>query len=374
MEVLRHLRPLGHLTRRRLAAVTLFAALALGTACATAGSGGALPLRAAGPQWPVKTREHVDLWLHAFALLSEDTAQVPLFDRGYRDRLTVLKNARNAYTDLDTERDALARALAAQPRMLEAQFLALYFGSWEEMGQAFEHFLRAEGDPRRSNNQEVQAIIYLLSQQFPSPADREFAQRLLRAVASERDRFHHQWWLEEQRARTAALAAADSLWQARWRPALQRYLNHTQQPTGDLIPTLALGGEGRAVPAGKTSSQYAVAWPATADSAAVLLFTFAHEAAGAVAQVAVNDNLTPVQQREGLGARYGAVALVRGGALLVERVDPALVEGYARYYLAQAGRPVPATNAYAALQAWFAMPEEMITSMRRQIDLAFGGI
>ena len=43
---------------------------------------------------------------------------------------------------------------------------------------------------------------------------------------------------------------------------MQRYLNHTQQASGDLIVSLALGGEGRAVPAGKSASQYAVAWPA----------------------------------------------------------------------------------------------------------------
>lgn len=362
------------MTRRRLLAASLLAILGVLSACATGSRAEPLAPRQAGPQWPLKTREHVDLWLHAFALLSDDTAQVPLFDRGYRDRLTVLKNARNAHTDLDANREALARTLSGQPALLNAQFIPLYFGSWEEMVQGFEYFQRAEGNPRQSNNQDVQAVIYFLSQHFPTPADREFARRLLLAITSERERFHHQWWLEEQRARAGALAAADSLWQSRWRPALQRFLNHTQQPNGDLIPSLVLGGEGRAVPAGKSASQYAVAAPATADSAAVLLYTFAHEAAGSIAQVAVNDHLTPVQQREGLGVRYAAVGLVRGGALLVERVDSTLVEGYARYYLRQAGRPVPASNAYAALQAYFAMPEEMIASMRRQIEIAFGGI
>jgi hypothetical protein len=39
----------------------------------------------------VKTREHIDLWLHGYALVQDDTAQVPFFERGYRDRLTVAK-------------------------------------------------------------------------------------------------------------------------------------------------------------------------------------------------------------------------------------------------------------------------------------------
>ena len=53
---------------------------------------------APGESWPIKTREHVDLWLHGFAMLSVDTTKVPYFRRGYRDELTVQKNgAGNPY-------------------------------------------------------------------------------------------------------------------------------------------------------------------------------------------------------------------------------------------------------------------------------------
>ena len=364
MEVLRHLRSLRGLT-----------AVALLAACVP-GRQPAAPLRpdATGPQWPIKTREHVDLWLHGFAMLQDDTATVPLFARGYRDRLTVVKNSRNIVTDLDANREILARAIASTPALLGAQFIALYFGNWEEMARAFGYFQSAEGDPSKASNAEAQGIIAFLAQQFPLPADREFARRFMLALTDERAKFHHAWWLEEQRARAGALARADSLWQARWRPALQRFLNHTQQANGDLIPTLVLGGEGRAVPSGKNASQYAVAWPRTSDSAEVVLYTFAHEAIGSIAQVAVNDNLTPVQQRSGLGERYGSAGLVRGGAMLVERVDPAAAERYARWYLMQTGRSVPGSNALEVLAAAFPMPEEMVASIRRQIDIAFGGI
>lgn len=335
------------------------------------------PLRpvSVGPKWPVKTREHVDLWLHGYALLLEDSAAVPLFARGYRDLVTVEKNRRGVYTGLDSTRRALATTLRERPALEGAQFLALYFGSWEELQRALTYFLRAEGDPQNASNPEVRAIVTFLAQQFPRREDREWVRRYAAALESERALFHHAWWVEQQRARQGGLAAADSLWQARWRPALQPFLNATQQGNGDLIPAVTLGGEGRAVPAGKLASQYAVAWPATADSAEVMLFTFAHEAAGAVAQVAVNDHLTPAQQRAGAGTRLAATGLVRAGALLVSRIDPGLGERYARWYLAQAGRPMPVSGgALEALAVAFPMPEEMIASMRRQIDLAFGGI
>lgn len=356
--------------------VAIAVACALALAACAGPQQTAEPLRPVvrGPQWPVKTREHVDLWLHGYAMLLDDTATVPLFARGYREALTIEKNRRRVYTVLDSTRNALAATLKARPTLEGAQFLALYFGTWEELRQAMDYFFRTEGDPSKSNNREVQGIIAFLAQQFPRKEDRDFAQRFVAALTDERDDFHHAWWLEQQRARGAGLARADSLWQASWRPALQPFLNHTQQANGDLIVTLALGGEGRAVPAGKQMSQYAVAWPATADSAEVLLFSFAHEAAGAIAQVAVNDHLTPAQQREGAGNRLAATGLVRGGAILVEKIQPALAERYARWYLTLAGKPVPARDALGALAAAFPMPEEMLASMKRQVDLAFTGI
>jgi hypothetical protein len=373
MDLLHHLRA-SDLMRRLGLTLGLLVAASLG-ACA-GGQTSVAPLRptVSTVRWPVKARPHVDLWLHGYALLMEDTAQVPLFDRGYRERVTVAKNTRNLYTGFDSASRQLRTTLRARPGLEGAQFLALYFGSWDELQQAMGYFLKAEGDPARASNREVQGIVAFLAQQFPRAEDRDWARRFVAALESERSTFFHDWWLAESRRRSAGLTAGDSLWQSVWRPRLQPFLNATQQQNGDLIPSLVLGGEGRAVPAGKQASQYAVHWPTAADSAEALLFTFVHEAAGAVVQVAVTDHLTPAQQRAGAGARLSTIGLVRGGALLVSRIDPALGERYARFYLAQAGVTVPASGALAALAEAFPMPEEMLASMRRQIDLAFGGI
>lgn len=371
MEVLRHLRP-----RRTLTLTLLALAMLAGASTGAHAQRGrrAEPLRPAGPQWPVKTREHVDLWLHSFALLQDDTATVPFFDRGYRERITILKNSRSIYTKFDEQRAALAADPVTAKHILDAQFLPLYFGTWQEMQQAFEYFLRAEGDPRRANNREVQAIVAFLAQSFPRAEDRAWLRKLVDAVQAEYDGFYKAYWLEQFRARERALAVTDSLWQSTWRPGLQRFLNYTQQASGDLILAMTLGGEGRALPAGERANQYAVAFPASPDSADVLLFTFAHEAAGAIVRVAVNDNLTPAQQRAGLGNTYAAAGLVRGGALLVEAVVPGAGERYARYYLAQMGKTAPEGGALAALAEAFPMPEIMIAEMQRQIALSLQGI
>lgn len=374
MEVLRDLRTQGDVTALGRILLAIVVSVMLG-ACA----GPQAPIDpqkpiVRGPNWPVKSREHVDLWLHGYALLLEDTATVPIFARDYRTLITIEKNKRAVYTPFDSLRSSFAATLRNRPALEGAQFLALYFGSWEEMRQAFDYFLKAEGDANRSGNREVAGIVAFLAQQYPRAEDRAFAKKFLVALEAERAAFFHDWWVQEQRVRTTGLSTFDSLWQSKWRPALQPYLNHTQQTSGDLLLSMVLGGEGRAVPAGKQLSQYAVAWPRSADSAAVALFVFAHEAAGAIAAVAINDHLTPVQQREGVGTRLQAVGLVRGGALLVERIDPTLTEAYARWYLAQSGKPVPTSDALVALTEAFPMPAEMIESMRRQIRIAGSGI
>lgn len=369
MEVLRNLRALRAL-------ILPLAALALTAGTAEAQRGRqAEPLRpTGGPQWPVKTREHVDLWLHAFALLQTDTAKVPFFERGYAERITIVKNSRGVYTKFDEQRAALAADPAGAKHLLDAQFLPLYFGTWQEMSQAIEYFLRNEGDPRRANNREVQAIVAFLAQTFPRPDDRAWLRKLTDAIQSEYEQFYKAYWLEQFRARERALAIADSLWQSTWRPNLQRYLNYTRQTSGELILAMTLGGEGRALPAGQRSSQYAVAFPAAPDSAEVLLYVFVHEAAGEIARVAVNDHLTPAQQRQGVGNVLGAHGLVRGGALLAEQAVPGAGERYARYYLAQAGIAAPEGGALAALAEAFPMPDVMIEEMKRQIALSFQGI
>jgi hypothetical protein len=367
MEVLRHLRSIRRLTLA-LAGLALLAT----PATAQRQRGQALP--APTQQWPVKTREHVDLWLHAFALLQEDTAAVPIFARGYAERITIVKNARGIYTAFDEQRNALIADPVTAKHLLDAQFLPLYFGNWVEMKQAFEFFLRAEGDPRRANNRDVQGIVHFLSQVFPRADDRAWARKFVDAVQAEYDGFYRAWWLEEFRSRERALAVADSLWHSTWRPGLQRFLGYTRQTTGDLILTFTLGGEGRALAAGARTNQFAIAFPPSPDSAEVLLYAFAHEAAGAIAKVAVDDHLTPAQLRQGLGDTYLSHGLVRGGALIAELGSPGAGERYARWYLAQAGKPVPDGDALAALAEAFPMPEPMVEEMKRQIRLSNQGI
>ena len=132
----------------------------------------AAPLRAA---WPVRPREHVDLWLHGLAMTMDDSARVPLFRRGYREDMRTVRARANATTRLDAERDRLRARFAANPQLpLDAQFVPFMFDSWESLRRAADLFVQSEGNPHRAGDQETAGTIAMLASVFRTAADREW--------------------------------------------------------------------------------------------------------------------------------------------------------------------------------------------------------
>src|SRR5687767_878341 len=146
----------------------------VGGAGSTTGSAADQNVSASGAVWPIKTREHVDLWLHGFALLQEDTTFVPFFKRGYSTNMIVLKNRANVVTQLDANRDRLRARLAVNPQLINAQFVPLSFPNWSTLAQAVNLFIRADGDPRAASSQEQANMLAFLAAYFPSGADRDW--------------------------------------------------------------------------------------------------------------------------------------------------------------------------------------------------------
>ena len=191
-------------------------------------------------RWPVRTLSHVDLWLHAFAMLSVDTGTVvPLYRRGYRDSLTVEKNKRNVLTALDGNRETLTRGLQ-RGGYLSAQFLAFDYASFDEMRGTIERFLQLEGDPRRASDAESARRMAQLASLFQSAADREWLRLFISSVQDENARFFDAEYLRVFRERRAVITAVDSLWQQQYRTKFERFLNNTGQRQGDLLLSLPM--------------------------------------------------------------------------------------------------------------------------------------
>lgn len=362
----------------------LAVAAALAAACATTGGGGGTDTgggvgpgagQIASPSiiWGVKTREHVDLWLHGYALLQEDTTFVPFFRRGYGTDITVLKNRANVVTQLDANRDRLRARLAANPQLINAQFVPLSFSNWAELNSAVDLFIRANGDPRAASSQQQAGAIAFLAAYFPTGPDREWLRLFVQSLNDESNKFYHSYWLQQQRERSNVLELVDTLWQRTYRPRMQAFFNNTQQAQGTILLSLPLDGEGRSQTNGKLSNTITVTFPDRPNDAVEAIYVIAHEAVGQLATTAVTDNITPEQKRTGVGDRYQSSAAVRGGALLIQRTSPEILDGYMRYYLRSVNRPVGA-NLQTTFNSTFAIPDVIRDAIARQLDVVLGGI
>jgi hypothetical protein len=357
-----------------------FAAATIG-ACASAGTtalpgdgraGSADQTVSATQTWPIRTREHLDLWLHGYAMIQDDTSLVPLFKRGYKTELQGIRSRANMSTQLDANMAALRARFIVNPQLGNAHFLPLQFGSPDDMRAAIDMFIQADGDPRRATSQEGANAIALLARYFPTGQDRDWLRLFWQALNEESSRFYHDYWLREQANRALVARAIDALWQQH-RPALQTYMSNSQQGNGTVFLSLPLNGEGRTLAAGRNNTLTAVTFPATESTARDAIYVIVHELMFAAANTAVTDNITPTEQREGLGDRYVGAAAVRGGLLLLQKTIPSLADGYARYYLRAANRS-PGTNPQATLASVFPLPETIRTALTRQLDVVLGGI
>jgi hypothetical protein len=338
----------------------------------TTSPGGAAPLIQS--VWPVRTREHLDLWLHGYAMLNPDTTLVPYFRRGYRDRIAGVRRQRGVSTLLDSNRERLLARIAIEPSLATSgQFLPLYFSSWEQMHQVIDQFLGGNGSPASARDQATATYFSILASSFQSPEDREWLRLFTASVDDESKRFYHDYWTAEVRSHTAVVSHVDSLWQRQWRPALQRFLNNTQQPNGELYLSMPLGGEGRTVQLARNENAVAGPMPESLAESEVVLYVLAHEATGTIASAAIADNTTPADRRAGLTSRFEQAAAVRAGALLLEKTVPSALPGYMRFYLQSAGRAAP-TDARAAFAAAFTIPDAVRDAMSHQLDVVLGGI
>jgi hypothetical protein len=276
-------------------------------------------------------------------------------------------------TQLDANRDRLRARLAANPQLVNAQFVPLSFSSWADLADAVNIFTRAEGNPRAASSQQQANAIAFLAAYFPTSADREWLRLFVQSLNDESAKFYHSYWIEQQREKSNVVEFVDTLWQRTYRPRMQRFLNNTQQASGDILLSLPLDGEGRSLTNGKQSNVLTVAFPERPNDAVQAIYVIAHEAVSALAATAVTDNITPEQRRTGLGERYQSSAAVRGGALLLERTSPEILDGYMRYYLASVNRPA-GSNVQATFASTFTLPDTIRDALIRQLDVVLGGI
>ncbi|HEY2898160.1 MAG TPA: hypothetical protein VGJ12_13560 [Gemmatimonadaceae bacterium] len=331
--------------------------------------------------WPVKTRYVVDLWLHGLAMLNTDSSRTPSFRRDYRDEMIVAKNSRNILTQLDQNAEMLQHGLRVNPRLMDGARLALREGSWEEMGNDIAAFLTngadsASGRKRQSvlstwkraprTSEETTDMMSALGAIYRTDSDREWLKVFALSLTDEHSKFYEQYWREQQRALRPSLASVDTALSLRYLKQFRSYLRGVQLPTGEVVLSLPLGGDGRSIFQGQHS--IAIGFPPAADSSLDAVFEFAHEVVGPVAEQAVRERIAPAEFRAGLGVQLESPAKVRGGAMLLQRAIPELVAGYERHYLAEARIKTSGGDVDSAFVRAFPLRQSIIDGMDQRLD------
>jgi hypothetical protein len=319
----------------------------------------------------VETREHVDLWLHGFALLQDDASLVPYFRPGYRTELLKLRGAGGS---LEANRAALQRGLSENPNLTSSQFLALYFASWDDLRRGADRFIRDEGDMRGAGSELEVRMYATLRTYFPTANDRAWLRLFVNSLDDERQRFFRSWWVQQQQLRASVRARVDGMWTGTYRGAFARFMNNAMQRDGAILLALPLGGEGRTLAVGGRDNFVSVNFPAPGDDPREAMYVVAHEVVGSVSNAAVRDNASAADQRSGEAGKWSTLAAVRGGAMLLERVAPDLRDGYLQYYLKLARVTPDAGDLQRKFEATFPLPDAIRDAVRRQIDAVLGGI
>lgn len=323
------------------------------------------------PGWNLEIREHVDLWLHGYAMLSPYESTLPFFRRGYREEMAAVRARGNTFTLLDANADRLAPHLTSNPSLVNGQFAPMYFPSWAELRDGIDALLRVNGNVSRAGGGERRAVA-ILQRMFPTAEDREWLRTFAISLDDERTKFYDAYWQDRQRSAMPAFTAADAALRAATGGPLLRYMTNANLRRGTVLMSLPLGGEGRSVLEGVERSHIAVPRPVDADSGEAVVFVFAHELVGPAVGTASREFTGELPR--GLSAEaYETSSLVRAGHHLLQRADPELAVRYARYYVGLAGRD-PGADPEAALAAVFPLPSALQSAVFAQVDEVWEGI
>jgi hypothetical protein len=304
-----------------------------------------------------------------------DTAKVPLFDRGYRDRIMERRRQLNVTTALDANLTALRDGLSKSSSIEgQGQFVIFSFASLDELVRVSRQFIQGEGSPQTVNDATTRQLFIVLRSAFRTVAERDWLRLFVDAIADENAKFYQSYWTSQQTDRAATRAAVTAAWNNTYKTKLQRYLRNELLVDGTFVLSLPIGGEGRTYLDQQQGNAIAASFPEPGGDQMSPIYTFVHEITGKAAQRAIEDNLTPAQAREGTLEKLMPIGAVRGGAILLQRVAPELLQGYQRFYLRQVGAAVPSGDPNAAFIAAFDLPQAVADGVAKQIDLVLAGI
>ncbi len=319
--------------------------------------------------WQMRASPQTNLWFHALAVIAADQpGPLGLYSAEYARHIREVKQEHGVYpTPLDSIASEL-RAEIGDGRQLESlHFAPLYF---PEAGP--ERMLRALAAvaKRRTNDsalagRDVRFGAMVMAQASQDGKARRLLEQLAGVVEREWTLFYRQYWEETQAHQDSVAAAMQTVWERDLAPGLQPLLERRRLTGGMVMPSPALGPEGRIVDVREldpTDQVVAVQLPPSALGPDASVFAFLKELCFLlIDDRRLNPDSLTVEAREDLRR----TAAVRCGALLLEFYAPAHVGRYRRAFLDAVGAEESTT--VAAFERVYALHPTIYGRLREQI-------
>jgi hypothetical protein len=319
--------------------------------------------------WVVQPKAQVDLWFHSMAVIQADQpGPLALYSADYAREIREVKMERGVYpTMLDQLADDLRDRIGDDPAFDQFHFLPLYFPRADPERMLDVLLAVAE---RRTNDPsmygpDVGNMVFNLSRLMDGGRERGLLRDLVEAITEEWNLFYRDYWEEEDEARTDRYAAVQSMWDSLFAPKLAGYLERRRLTGGLLVPSAAIGPEGRIVESDSYNPRdqvVSVQMPLSTERPEATVYAFLKE----LCFLLVDDQrlaryMTGPGDFEDLRRRVA----VRCGAYIMEFYAPIMAAGYRRVFLDAVGAEESST--VSAFERVYALDPEVAEFVREQI-------
>jgi hypothetical protein len=305
--------------------------------------------------WLIKRAPQTDLWFHALAVVQADQpGPLGLYSADYARRIREAKQQLGVYpTVLDSLAPDFRTAFDRDSSLTTMHFVPLYFprATAERMLGALRAVAKRKTEDSSAVGRDVRLGVAVLSRAFQKGSQRRLLESLVNAIENEWSVFFHDYWAQQAADEDARYEDIQAMWDTVLVPYLEPFLERRRLSAGIVMPSPALGPEGRITDFDEfdpSDQVVAVQLPETSDTPEAAVYAFLKELCfliidnGVVGLPSEGENLEDLRR----------TAAVRCGALILDFYAPTEVASYRRVFLDAVGAEESGTvNAFERVYA-----------------------
>ncbi len=331
--------------------------------------------------WVVRPRPHVDLWFHSLAVIQADQpGPLGLYSAEYASEIRRVKQGLGIYpTPLDSLADYFREEISEGGGLDGIHFVPLWFprADPEEMLQVLRAVANQDYDDPAARNMRMATGMRQMVFTFDKGGERRLLRRLVEAISLEWDIFYRDYWDNGEAVRAERYDAIHMVWDDLFAEKLAPYLESRRLTGGLIVPSPAIGPEGRIVELSDYDPQdqiVSVQLPLHTNNPDATVFAFLKELCFLLiddrklvnfiseSAITIND-LSSAELGELEDLRR--TAAVRCGAYIMEFYAPIHAARYRRVFLDAVGAEESST--VAAFERVYFLPPEVKQVVREQI-------